>query len=116
MYRITNTTWVEARRRFPDHTSESALQAFVTLVKPTKIPPAFTIFCEGALQAEMHATKDHSINIHTYGHNRAILVEKDIFIVSCNDIRSLNETYMGASLFVANIPKVRIYQIINYLE
>ncbi len=87
LYRITSTTWGEATRRFPEHTSSERLESFSRLVKGKKIPSAFTAYCEGALQAEQNKN-EKSLDVFTHELNRARLIEGDITGMSCEDIRS----------------------------
>ena len=110
--KITNTTWEEAKRRFPEHTTFDRLQPFKCNFTAKKIPQCFQAYCQGALQSESLEQVQTSLDLYKYDGCGAYLVEGNILDMCCQDIRKVYRTFVGAYLFIANIPiyKVQIMQ------
>lgn len=106
--KITNTSWEEAERRFPNHTAANKLYPFASIVSTKKLPDSFIAYCQGALQSESleaNATGS-SLDVFKVSGSAAYLLEGNILEMCCQDIRKVHSTFMGANLFIAHVQKV----------
>ena len=106
--KCTNTTWEGACRRYPLFTTKDRLQQFFGLNFSKQVPQAFVTYCQAAMQAESCTEQSAMVGVYTYQGAHSYLVEKDILSLSYSDIRSVYPSFMGAHLFIAHIPKVRL--------
>lgn len=73
MFRITDTTWVEALRRFPHHTTSERLEKFLFIAKkPNAIPKSFQAYCESALTSETLDSAPSNLDVYQLGSSRAL--------------------------------------------
>ena len=109
--KCTNTTWEGACRRYPLFTTKDRLQQFFGLNFSKQVPQAFVTYCQAAMQAESCTEQSAMVGVYTYQGAHSYLVEKDILSLSYSDIRSVYPSFMGAHLFIAHIPKVRLWTL-----
>ena len=100
--RCTNTTWDEAKRRFPWPSSDENLSHFLGLNFIKSIPDSFRIYCQAALRGE----NNHEENDVTYQGCKAAIIELKITEFTIADLQVSYPSYSGANLILTSIPKV----------
>jgi len=106
--KCTNTTWEGARRRYPTFTTQDRLRQFLDLNFSKQMPQAFVAYCQAAMHAESCVEQTAMVGVYTHHGVHAYVVEKDILTLSYSDIRNVCPSFMGAHLFLAHVPKVRV--------
>lgn len=100
--RCTNSTWAEAKERFPWHTSDENLNHFLGLNFIKSVPDSFRIYCQAALRGENH----REMNDFTYQGCEAMIIELKINEFTVADLQAAYPSYSGANLILTSIPKV----------
>ena len=100
--RCTNTTWDEAKQRFPWHTNDQNLSHFLGLSFTKGVPDSFRIYCQAALRGENH----HESNDFEYKGSEAVVIELMINEFTVDDLQASYPSYSGANLILTSIPKV----------
>ena len=107
--KCTNTTWEEARERFPWHTTDDQLSHFLGLNFVKNVPDAFRSYCQSAVRGErQQGSKDL-----VYQGAKTTVVQLKVSEFTVADLQQSIPTYSGANLIITSIPKV--YIMINCL-
>ena len=99
--KCTNTTWEEAQRRFPWHTSQERLKKFAGLNFVKNVPESFRSYCQAAIRGE-------NLNESTFAYEgcTASVHEFKLTELSVNNLKSACPAYTGANLILTAIPEV----------
>ena len=100
--KCTNSTWDEAKERYPWHTTDDHLRKFLGLNFVKNVPDSFRGYCTSAIRGERHQTNDN----FSYEGSVAITVVLQMNEVAVAAIQSAHPSYSGANLILACIPKV----------
>lgn len=103
--KCTNSSWDDARQRFPSYTSPENLEQFSNLSFQKCMPEAFAAYCRAALQSE-HQPEGHLRDSYELNGVRAYAIEHDVMTLSYSDIRDKGIQFNGAHLFLVHIPEV----------
>ena len=98
----TNSSWEEARVRFPWHTSEENFSQFLGLNFNKGVPDSFRSYIQAALKGEKHYEK----NRHVYQGSEAVVIELSINNITLAKVQQSYPSYSGSNLILTSIPKV----------
>ena len=89
--KCTNTTWEEARERFPWHTTDDQLSSFLGLNFVKNVPDAFWSYCQSAVRGECQPGNDHLV----YQGAKATVVQLKISEFTIADLQRSIPKYSG---------------------
>ena len=91
--KCTNTTWEEARERFPWHTTDDQLSHFLGLNFVKNVPDAFWSYCQSAVRGE----RQQGSNDLVYQGAKATVVQLKVSEFTVADLQQSIPTYSGAN-------------------
>ena len=100
--KCTNSTWDEAKERYPWHTTDDRLRQFLSLNFIKNLPDSFHSYCNSAIRGDQHPANDN----FSYEGSDATTIKLPINEITVAAIQSAYPVYSGANLILAYIPKV----------
>ena len=100
--KCTNSTWDEAKERYPWHTSDNRLKQFLGLNFIKNVPDTFREYCTAAMRGQRCQGNDN----FSYEGSNATTIEVQMNQITVATLQAAYPSYSGANLILAYIPKV----------
>jgi len=98
----TNSSWEEARTRFPWHTNEDNISQFLGLNFTKGVPDSFKSYIQAALRGERH----YEQNRHVYQGSEAVVIELPMNNITLVQVQQSFPSYSGSNLILTSVPQV----------